>query len=148
MLFIKYFIFYRKVFAGVLQSLHLTPGRRLLSCLEKLLNWPQIPSKTTPMNPLVSHILHFLKGEGQSTSSLHDLAVAVGCVSDEDDLMVTSNVDLIMKHLVHAMMSSSDYKVRDMGHRQELKFAVERKVYVVHTDHLTRSSSAVTMPLH
>ena len=97
--------------------------------MEKLLNCPQIPSKTTPMNPLVSHILHFLKGDGQSTSSLHNLAVAVGCVSDEDDLMVTSNVDLIMKHLVHAMMSSSDYKVRDMGHRQELKFVVEKKAY-------------------
>ena len=34
----KYFIFYRKVLAGVLQSLRLTPGRRLLSCLGKLLN--------------------------------------------------------------------------------------------------------------
>ena len=95
--------------------------------MEKLLSCGQIPSKTTPMNPLVSHILHFLKGEGQT--SLQDLAAAVGCVSDEDDLIVTSNVDLIMKHLVHAMMSCSDYKVRDMGHRQELKFVVEKKVY-------------------
>ena len=119
----------RKVLAGVLQALHLTPGRRLLACLEKLLSCPKIPSKTAPMHPLVGQILHFLKGEGQSTSSLQDLAASVGCVPDEDDLKVTSNVDLIMQHLVHAMLSCSDYKVRDMGHRQELKFIVEKKVY-------------------
>ena len=77
----------------------------------------------------MTHILHLLKGECQTTSSLQDLAATVDCVPDEDDLMATSNVDLVMKHLVHAMMSSSDYKVRDMGHRQELKFTVEKRAY-------------------
>ena len=97
--------------------------------MEKLLSCGQIPSKTAPMHPLVTHLLHFLKGEGEVASSLQDLAAAVGCVPDEDDLTVTSNVDMIMQQLVHAMMSCSDYKVRDMGHRQELKFVVEKKVY-------------------
>ena len=97
--------------------------------MEKLMSCTQIPSKTAPMHPLVTHILRLLKGEGQSASSLQDLAAAVGCFPDDDDMMVTSNVDLIMKHLVHAMMSCSDYKVRDMGHRQELKFVVEKKAY-------------------
>ena len=113
--------------AAVLQALHLTPGRRLLACLEKLHSVPQIPSKTATMHPFVTHLLHFLKEEGQGTKILQDIAAAVGCA--QDDRMITSKVDQLMLHLVHAMMSCSDYKVRDMGHRHELKFVVEKQVY-------------------
>ena len=99
-----------------------------MASLEKLQGCPQIPCKIAPMHPSVAHLLNLLKNEGQSGSILEDLATAVGCVNDEDEA-VTSNVDQIMLPLVHAMMSCSDYKVRDMGHRQELKFVVDKKVY-------------------
>ena len=111
----------------MVQALHLTPGRRLLGCLEKLKGCGQIPSITASKHPLVILLLGLLKGEGDGASNVQALAAAVGCVPDEDDMMVTSNVDRLMRSLVHTMMSCSDYKVEDMGHRQELKFVVSKK---------------------
>ena len=104
----------------MVQALHLTPGRRLLGCLQKLKSCMQIPSITAPMHPLVTPLLELLKDKGDSTSSVEALAAAVGCEQDE----ARSNVNQLMMPLVRAMMSSSDYKVRDMGHRHELKFVV------------------------
>ena len=89
----------------------------------------QITNKATSMPPLVTHLLTLLKDEGEGTKSIQELAAAVGCVEDGDELLVTSNVDQLMLHLVHTLMSCSDYKVRDMGHRHELKFVVEKKVF-------------------
>ena len=113
--------------SAVIQALHLTPGRRLLGCLEKLRGCWQTPNNTYQMHPLVTHLLDCLKGEGDVTSSVQALAAAVGCAEDEDDLAVTRNVDRLMLPLVRTLMSCSDYKVRDMGHRQELKFVVSKK---------------------
>ena len=104
----------------MVKALHLTPGRRLLGCLQKLKSCMQIPSLTAPMHRLVTPLLDLLKDKGDSTSSVEALAEAVGCEQDE----ARSNVNQLMMPLVHAMMSCSDYKVRDMGHRQELKFVV------------------------
>ena len=98
-----------------------------MSTLDKLKGCTKIPSKVGPMHPLVTHLLDLLKDEGEATSSLQALAAAVGCAQDEDDLVVTRNVDQLLLHLVHTLMSCSDYKVRDMGHRQELKFVVTKK---------------------
>ena len=111
----------------MVQAVHLTPGRRLLPCLEKLQNCIRIHSRTASTHPFVTHLLNLLRDEGDSLSNLQALGVGVGCVRDDDDLMVTRNVDQILQHLVHTLMSCSDYKVRDMGHRQELKFVVTRK---------------------
>ena len=111
----------------MVQALHLTPGRRLLGCLEKLKSCVQLPSKTSPMHPLVNPLLDLLKGEGEGISNVQALAAAVGCAQDENELLVTSNVDQLMRHLVHSLMSCSDYKVRDMGHRHELKFVVSKR---------------------
>jgi hypothetical protein len=72
------------------------------------------------MHPLITHLLDLLKGEGDSNRSVEALAAAVGCEHDE----ATSIVDQLMMPLVCALMSCSDYKVRDMGHRHELKFVV------------------------
>ena len=112
--------------AGVVQALHLTPGRRLLGCLEKLKGCGQLPSINAPRHPLVTPLLDLLKGEGNGTSSVQALAEAVGCVQEEDEMMVKINVDRLMLPLVQTMMSCSDYKVEDMGHRQELKFVVSK----------------------
>ena len=113
----------------MVQALHLTPGRRLLPCIEKLQHCMQIHRKTASIHPMVPHLLDLLRDEGDQTSSLQALAAAVGCVQDDDDLMVTRNADHLMQHLVHTLMSCSDYKIRDMGHRQELKFAVTKKSF-------------------
>ena len=108
--------------AAVVQALHLTPGRRLLSCLEKLKSCVPISSNTAPMHPLVTPLLDLLKGEAEGNSSVQALSAAVGCVQD----VAISNVDQLLLHLVHTLMSCSDYKVRDMGHRHELKFVVTK----------------------
>ena len=101
----------------MVQALHLTPGRRLLGCLQKLKSCMQIPSITAPMHPLVTPLLDLLRDKGDSTSSVEALAAAVGCEHDE----ARSNIDQLMVPLVRAMMSSSDY---NLGHRHELKFVV------------------------
>ena len=98
-----------------------------MGCLEKLKRCVQIPSKTAPMHPLVNPLLDLLKGEGEGISKVQALAAAVGCAEDERDLLVASSVDHLMLHLVHTLMSCSDFKVRDMGHRQELKFVVSKR---------------------
>ena len=76
---------------------------------------------------MVTPLLELLKGDGEVTSSIEALAATVGCVPDEDEMMATSNVDRLMRSLVHTMMSCSDYKIEDMGHRHELKFVVSKK---------------------
>ena len=98
-----------------------------MGTLDKLRGCMQIPSKTDPMDSVVTHLLDLLKDQGESTSSLQALAAAVGCFQDDDELMVTSNVDQLLLHLVHTLMSCRDYKVRDMGQRQELKFVLTKK---------------------
>ena len=107
----------------MVQGLHLTPGRRLLGCLEKLKTCGETPSNNVPMHPLVNPLLDMLKGENEGTDSVDALAAALGCVQDD----VVTNVDRLMMHLVHTLMSCSDYKVRDMGHRQELKFVLSKR---------------------
>ena len=69
-----------------------------------------------------------LKDEGW-TNSLEDLGVAVKALKDEDDLMLTTNVDRLLQRIVRELLWCSDYKVADMGHRHELKFVIEKSYH-------------------
>ena len=117
--------FYRKFLAGIVQGLHLTPGRRFRSSLVKLRH--ALPFQNPP-DPFMQALVDLLKDEGW-TNSLEDLGVAVKAVKDEDDLILTTNVDRLLQRIVRELLWCSDYKVADMGHRHELKFVVKKSYH-------------------
>ena len=117
--------FHRKFLAGIVQGLHLTPGRRFLSSLVKLRH--TLPFQNPP-DPFMQALADLLKDEGW-TNTLEDLGVAVKAVKDEDEVMLTTNVDRLLRSFVKKLLWCADYKVADMGHRHELKFVVEKSYH-------------------
>ena len=81
-----------------------------------------------PPDPFLQALADLLKDEGW-TNSLEDLGVAVKAVNDEEGLMLTTNVDRLLRIFVKKLLWCTDYKVADMGHRHELKFVVEKSYH-------------------
>ena len=114
--------FHRKFLAGIVQGLHLTPGRRFRSTLVKLRH--SLPFQNPP-DPILQALIDLLNDEGW-TNSLEDFGVALKAMNDEDEPRLTTNVDLLLRRIVKKFLWCTDYKVADMGHRHELKFVVEK----------------------
>ena len=78
-----------------------------------------------PPDPIKQALIDLLNDEGW-TNSLEDLGVAVKAVKDEDEKVLTTNVDQLLQRIVKELLWCTDYKVADMGHRHELKFVVKK----------------------
>ena len=103
------------MYATVL-ALHLTPSRRLKACLQKYKRC----GRERDIG-IVSAVLSVLEGWSNGP---HDLAQLCGAFMDEDQLMVTSNVDCLLKSLLKELSFSEDYRVREFVHKHECKYSL------------------------
>ena len=103
------------MYATVL-ALHLTPSRRLKACLQKYKRC----GREREIG-IVSAVLSVLEGWSNGP---HDLAQLCGAFMDEDQLMVTSNVDCLLKSLLKELSFSEDYRVREFVHKHECKYSL------------------------
>ena len=111
--------FLRKFLAAVILGLHVTPGRRLRPTMEKLK--ARSRSDNQP-DSFEEALLNLLKNSNWS-NSLQDLAMSLKAFEDNDPC-VMRNVDKLLCSLLEKLAWSDDYKLRDMAHRQELKFVI------------------------
>ena len=108
-----------KFLAGVVFGLHVTPGRRLRPTMEKL----KARSKSNYQpDSFEEALLNLLKNSNWS-NSLQDLATSLNGFED-DNPCVMRNVDKLLHSLLESLAWADDYKLRDMAHRQELKFVM------------------------
>ena len=108
-----------KFLAGVVFGLHLTPGRRLRPTMEKL----KARSKSSYQpDSFDEALLNLLKNSNWS-NSLQDLATSLNSFED-DNPCVMRNVDKLLCSILESLAWADDYKLRDMAHRQELKFVM------------------------
>ena len=108
---------FRKVLFATVLALHLTPSRRLKACLEKY----QTCRPHRKGGHIVDAVLTLLQGW---SNGAEDLAKLVGAFRDEDDLVVSGNVDKVLKLLMEELSFSRDSRVQEFVHRHELKYSV------------------------